>query len=116
MDVRPAQQALAKACLDISRAGFDAMKVLIVQECVTTANLLLAKNAAYGDSASDPLYIFSDASPIERMDSRIDDKLKRYVNVRRGALTDREDTELDLIGYLIVRRALRRALEGAKRQ
>jgi hypothetical protein len=63
--------------------------------------MLLSKNAAYGNSALDPLRVFSKASPEEQIRVRIDDKLKRLQNQTPG---DAEDTELDLIGYLILLR------------
>jgi hypothetical protein len=69
--------------------------------------MLLAKNAAYGNSALDPVRIFSKSSPEEQIRVRIDDKLKRLQNQMPG---DAEDTELDLIGYLIL---LRIAKKGA---
>lgn len=38
---------------------------------------LIAKNAAYGDSALDPLRLFSQADPVEQLKVRIDDKISR---------------------------------------
>jgi hypothetical protein len=67
--------------------------------------MLLAKNQAYGNSALDPVRIFSKASPEEQIRVRIDDKLKRMQNQTPG---DAEDTELDLLGYLILLRISRR--------
>jgi hypothetical protein len=69
--------------------------------------MLLSKNAAYGNSALQPLRVFSKASPEEQIRVRIDDKLKRLQNQMPE---DAEDTELDLIGYLIL---LRIAKKGA---
>jgi hypothetical protein len=66
---------------------------------------LLAKNAAYGNSASEPLRLFSKADPEEGIRIRIDDKLSR---IARGS-DDGEDTEMDLIGYLILLRVVRAA-------
>jgi len=60
---------------------------------------LLEKNAAYGDSATDPIRVFSSASPIEQLLVRIDDKLSR---IYRGHDVPGEDTILDLIGYLVM--------------
>lgn len=39
--------------------------------------MLLAKNAAYGNSALEPVRIFSKADPTEQIRVRIDDKLSR---------------------------------------
>lgn len=61
------------------------------------ADLLIAKNKAYGDSALNPLRIFSKASRIEGIHQRIDDKLSR---VARGEEYPGDDTVRDLIGYL----------------
>lgn len=72
----------------------------IAMVCDEVKDMLLQKNAAYGDSALQPLRIFSSASPIEQINVRIDDKLSRLA---RGSAAG-EDTELDLIGYLILKR------------
>lgn len=72
--------------------------------------LLEYKNEKYGDSALRPIGVFSKLSPEEGIDLRIDDKLKRIQNQS----TD-EDAELDLIGYLILKRILllRKARQNA---
>src|SRR3954470_4467180 len=76
----------------------------IAQQCVQVAALLLKKNAAYGDSALNPLAVFArDLTPSERMGVRMDDKLSRLA---RGA-ADGEDIETDLIGYLVLQRIAR---------
>lgn len=81
----------------------------IQSECDDIARMLLEKNAAYGDSALDPLRIFSKADPVEQILVRIDDKLSR---LKRGTLAG-EDVERDLVGYLILLRiARRRQAEG----
>lgn len=71
----------------------------IREVCEDIANMLCAKNAAYGNSAIDPVRIFSKASPIEQINVRCDDKLSR---ISRGHSAG-EDTEIDLIGYLILK-------------
>lgn len=63
--------------------------------------MLLAKNAAYGDSAMSPLRFFSKADPVEAILVRIDDKLSR---IARGNGKIEEDTVEDLIGYLVLLR------------
>lgn len=63
--------------------------------------VLVAKNKAYGNSALDPMRIFSKASAKEQLLVRIDDKLSR---IRRGEVYGNEDTVLDLIGYLLLLR------------
>ena len=63
-------------------------------------NLLISKNAKYGNSALEPLGVFSKLSPKEGLLVRIDDKLKR---IKNGSLDkDDEDVVNDLIGYLVV--------------
>ena len=62
--------------------------------------ILLAKNQAYGNSAYEPVRVFSKADPIEQINVRLDDKLSRLF---RGEAAG-EDVELDLIGYLILKR------------
>lgn len=75
----------------------------IVAECDALAAMLLEKNAAYGNSALEPVRVFSKASPIEQILVRIDDKLSRLA---RGSAAG-EDVELDLLGYLILLRVAR---------
>ena len=80
---------------------------LIALVCDEIRDVLLAKNAAYGDSAIHPLRIFSRADPIEQINVRLDDKLSRLA---RGSSAG-EDTELDLIGYLVLKRVAQIAQE-----
>lgn len=73
----------------------------ISKVCDEIKQILLAKNKAYGDSALNPIRIFSKADNIEQINVRIDDKLSR---IARGKEYAGDDTELDLIGYLILKR------------
>ena len=73
---------------------------LISAECREVERLLLAKNAAYGNSALQPVRIFSKADAVEQLRVRIDDKLSRLA---RGQAAG-EDVTLDLIGYLVLLR------------
>lgn len=68
--------------------------------------MLVAKNQKYGNSAIEPLGIFSDLSPEEGLKVRIDDKLKR---IKNGSL-DRDDEDVinDLIGYLVILKILQK--------
>ena len=79
------------------------MKELIKQVCAEVCDMLLDKNESYGNSAAEPLRIFSQASTLEQINVRIDDKLSR---IMRGHEYNMEDTELDLIGYLILKRCV----------
>lgn len=69
----------------------------VVQEI---EDLLIEKNRAYGDSATNPSNVFSSGSPIDSLCARIDDKLMRIQN--KGINDNTEDTVSDLIGYLIL--------------
>jgi hypothetical protein len=75
--------------------------VLIAKICDDIRDLLLKKNRAYGNSALEPIRVFSKANSCEQILVRIDDKLNR---IKQGAniLSDDEDVLQDLIGYLIL--------------
>ena len=62
---------------------------------------LLMKNMEYGNSAFEPLRIFSKANPIEQINVRLDDKLSRMLNDCEKTI--KEDTVFDFIGYLILK-------------
>ena len=79
------------------------MKEKIEQVCDEIKEMLIAKNQAYGNSAADPVRIFAKSDTIEQINVRIDDKLSR---IARGHEYENEDTELDLIGYLILKRVI----------
>jgi len=63
------------------------------------AEMLINKNAEYGNSALEPKRIFSKADTIEQLKVRADDKLARLANQN---VEDDEDVLLDLQGYLIL--------------
>jgi hypothetical protein len=71
----------------------------ILANCVAIAQMLIEKNIAYGDSALDPVRIFSKANPIEQLHVRIDDKLSRLM---KGTDYVGDNDIDDLIGYLIL--------------
>ena len=74
------------------------LKMKIKKTCDNIAALLIDKNEAYGNSALDPIRIFSRSDTVEQLNVRIDDKLSR---IGRGKeLT--EDVVTDLIGYLVL--------------
>jgi hypothetical protein len=78
--------------------NFFAVQVTVVLEEIR--DLLIAKNQKYGNSALEPLGVFSKLSAKEGLLVRIDDKLKR---IKNGSLDkDDEDVINDLIGYLIL--------------
>lgn len=77
---------------------------LIADVCNEVRDMLVAKNQAYGNSALDPVRIFSKADPIDQLNVRIDDKLSRLARVQAAG----EDVEKDLIGYLVLKQVAQR--------
>lgn len=75
--------------------------VQIAVICDQIKELLLEKNMKYGDSALNPVRIFSSSGPIEQLLVRIDDKLNR-IKQGAGLLATDEDVVNDLIGYLVL--------------
>lgn len=73
----------------------------IATVCDEIKELLLEKNRKYGDSALNPVRIFSKADTLEQIEVRMDDKLSR---IRTMDPSDTEDAFLDLIGYLVLHR------------
>lgn len=63
------------------------------------ATMLIDKNLAYGDSALNPVRIFSKADRMEQLYTRLDDKISR---VQRGHEYPGDDTIQDIIGYCIL--------------
>ena len=61
--------------------------------------MLDEKNEAYGDSALNPIRLFSRADAQAALRVRIDDKLSR---IKNQGLDDNEDSIVDLIGYLVL--------------
>jgi hypothetical protein len=71
----------------------------IADVCDNIKNMLIEKNKSYGDSALDPIRIFSKANSDEQIKIRIDDKLSR---ISRGSEFYGDNDLDDLIGYLIL--------------
>jgi len=80
------------------------INVHIAKVCDEIKEMLLEKNRKYGNSALEPLRLFSKSGAIEQLNVRIDDKLSR---IRSGQIDEDEDVEKDLIGYLILKRVAR---------
>lgn len=78
---------------------------LITEVCDEIRELLLEKNRRYGDSALNPVRIFSKANPLEQIRVRLDDKLSRLASASED---EDEDVFLDLIGYLVLYRVAQR--------
>ena len=74
--------------------------VQVTQVLNEIQDLLISKNQKYGNSALEPLGVFSKLDAKEGLLIRIDDKLKR---IKNGSLEkDDEDVVNDLIGYLVL--------------
>lgn len=82
--------------LDIEAQSDFAKDVRTVLGEVET--MLVSKNEAYGNSALDPVRIFSKASPREQLLVRLDDKLSR---LSRGDEAG-EDVLDDILGYIVL--------------
>lgn len=74
-------------------------QVDIATVCDELKELLLEKNRKYGDSALNPVRVFSQANPLEQIKVRLDDKLSR---IRNAQSDEDEDVLTDLIGYIVL--------------
>ena len=68
-------------------------------EVENIVNMLEIKNRKYGNSALNPVRVFSKANAIEQLLVRIDDKISRLQNQQ---IDEDEDVIDDLIGYLFL--------------
>lgn len=76
----------------------------ITEEFNSLLEILLEKNAAYGNSAFEPVRVFSKCEPDEQINVRLDDKMSRLMRGHNAG----EDVELDLVGYIVLKRAYSR--------
>jgi len=90
----------------------EEVRKTISEVCEELKSILLEKNKAYGNSALEPVRVFSRANPLEQINVRIDDKLSR---ISRGSEFQGDDTEFDLIGYLILKRVYKRMTTNENR-
>lgn len=74
-------------------------QVDIATVCDEVKELLLEKNRKYGDSALNPVRVFSKSDTMEQIRVRLDDKLSRLRNQQQD---EDEDVITDLLGYLIL--------------
>lgn len=86
----------------LEEVGVNPFELELDRVLVEIKELLLEKNASYGDSALNPVRIMSDADAAEQIRIRMDDKLSRLY--RGFAFEDTEtgnpeDTLKDLVGY-----------------
>lgn len=71
----------------------------IIRECLEIMEMLIKKNISYGDSALNPIRIFSQADNQEQIKIRIDDKINR---IKNGSGFAGDNDIDDMIGYLIL--------------
>lgn len=86
----------------------EIVKAEILNVVKNIANILIQKNRKYGNAALQPKRIFSRANLLEQINVRIDDKLSRIANQQ---VDEDEDAELDLTGYLILKRVFKNLSE-----
>ena len=79
--------------------GSTETAVRIRAKCDQVAELLVAKNQAYGDSALNPIGVFSPGKASDLIRVRMDDKLSRIANDPEAF---GEDPVMDLMGYLVL--------------
>lgn len=75
------------------------------------AHMLIKKNIAYGNSALEPVRIFSKSDAREQLHVRIDDKLSR---IMRGTAYVGDNDIDDLIGYLVLLKIAKERELGAQ--
>ena len=85
----------------------------IATTCEDIKTLLLEKNLKYGNSAVEPINVFSKLDNAAAICARIDDKLSRIANSGLNDAT--EDTLDDLIGYLVLLKIARGERNGAQK-
>ena len=66
--------------------------------CSSISQILVEKNKRYGNSALEPLRIFSKLAAKEGIRQRLDDKLQRI----RNSTEHRKNDVFDIIGYLVL--------------
>ena len=94
-------------CNDLYLRSMDAPSgKKIWDACHEVSQMLIEKNISYGDSALNPIRLFSGADSQEQLRVRIDDKLNRIKNAQGFAGDNDID---DLIGYLILFKIARRS-------
>lgn len=71
----------------------------ILDSALEIAEMLIKKNISYGNSALNPVRIFSKADPKEQLMVRLDDKLSRIKN--NESFPGDNDID-DMIGYLVL--------------
>ena len=77
----------------------------IAEVCDEIKEFIIGKNRKYGNSALEPVRIFSKSDTLEQLNVRIDDKVSRAMSSQTD---DDEDIEMDLLGYLILKKVYKK--------
>jgi hypothetical protein len=80
----------------------------ILNTAIDLVDFLCRKNLSYGNSALNPMRVFSSADPIEQIKVRMDDKLSR---IAHGAEFEGDNDFQDLLGYMLLYFVARREHE-----
>lgn len=103
---------------------YTPMQRAIITVCDDLKNTLLRKNAEYGNSAAEPVQVFTTCDPKVQLYARMNDKLQRIKTAATTGKADPEDAKGDLAGYIMLEKAIdllakqdaeRAALELARR-
>lgn len=79
--------------------SLEGAQAVIATVCDELKEFLLAKNRSYGNSAFEPIGVFSKLTAREGILLRMDDKLKR---IRNGTAYPGDDNMKDLLGYMVL--------------
>lgn len=90
---------VARACGEDPRVAGPDYQAAIRKICDELRDFLIEKNISYGNSAFEPINVFSKLPSIEGILLRIDDKLKR---IKNGKSYPGDNDLQDLTGYLII--------------
>jgi hypothetical protein len=102
-------QLLVLSLLIKANTNKDNLREGITKIMPEIAEFLIGKNKAYGASVANPIRIFAgNLSVLDQINVRIDDKLSRKA---RGGDYPGDNDELDLVGYLILKRVICSAQE-----
>lgn len=98
------RKAFYELCTKPAQKGEQTEMHKDVQKCIETKcdelkQMLIEKNRKYGNSALNPVRIFSKADDLEQLKVRMDDKLNR---IKNQASDEDEDVIKDLAGYCIL--------------
>lgn len=98
------RKAFYELCTEPVQKGEQTEMHKDVQKCIETKcdelkQMLIEKNRKYGNSALNPVRIFSKADDLEQLKVRMDDKLNR---IKNQTSDEDEDVIKDLAGYCIL--------------